>query len=74
LDEGINARAAAMTDPMVMPREEREILIRKLKKIDPGIARDLEEDQTDPYETTLIRMKAFSDAEFAEKLEKTIRD
>jgi hypothetical protein len=28
-----------------MPREEREILIRKLSKIDPGIARDLEEER-----------------------------
>ena len=31
LNEGINARAAAMTDPMVMPQEERQILIEKLQ-------------------------------------------
>ena len=72
LDEGIHTRAAAMTDPKVMPREEREVLIRKLSEIDPGIARDLEEEQIDNYETTINRMKASYDAEFAEELEKTI--
>lgn len=72
LDEGIYGRAAAMTDPKVMPREEREILIRKLKEINPGIASDLEEEQIDAYETTINRLKAFDDAEFAKQLEKTI--
>ena len=72
LDEGIDTRAAAMTDPRVMPREEREILIRKLSEIHPGIARDLEEEQIDNYETTLNRIKAFYDAEFAEELQKTV--
>jgi uncharacterized Fe-S cluster-containing radical SAM superfamily protein len=72
LDEGIYARAAAMTDPKVMPREERQILIRKLKEINPGIAADLEEEQIDAYETTINRLKAFDDAEFAKQLEKTI--
>jgi len=37
-----------------MPREEREILIRKLSKIDPGIARDLEEEQIDDYEHSIV--------------------
>ncbi|NIM97103.1 MAG: radical SAM protein [candidate division Zixibacteria bacterium] len=73
LDEGIHARAAAMTDPGVMPGEERQILIRKLSEIDPGIASDLEEEQIDHYDTTLNRMKAFHDAEFAENLEKKIQ-
>jgi uncharacterized Fe-S cluster-containing radical SAM superfamily protein len=74
LDEGIYARAAAMTDPKVMPREEREILIGKLSEIDPGIGRDLEEEQIDTYETTINRLKAFGDPEFAKELEKTIAD
>jgi uncharacterized Fe-S cluster-containing radical SAM superfamily protein len=60
LDEGIYARAAAMTDPKVMPREERQI------------SADLEEEQIDAYETTINRLKAFDDAEFAKQLEKTI--
>ena len=72
LEGGIYGRAAAMTDPKVMPREEREILIRKLKEINPGIASDLEEEQIDAYETTINRLKAFDDAEFAKQLEKTI--
>lgn len=74
LDEGIYARAAAMTDSKVMPKEEREILTRKLNEIDPEIGKDLEEEQIDIYETTINRMKAYYDAEFAKELEKTIGD
>lgn len=74
LDEGIHARAAAMTDPGVMPKEERHILIKKLREIDPGMARDLEEEQVDRYETTINRIKAFEDAEFARRLENTIEE
>jgi uncharacterized Fe-S cluster-containing radical SAM superfamily protein len=73
LDEGIYARAAAMTDPRVVPRKEREILIGKLSEIDPGIGRDLEEEQIDAYETAINRLKAFDDAGFAKELEKTIQ-
>lgn len=71
LDEGINARAAAMTDPRVMPEEERGILIEKLSKIDPRILDEgLEEEEIDSYNTTVQRLKALSDLEFASKLEK----
>jgi uncharacterized Fe-S cluster-containing radical SAM superfamily protein len=49
LDEGIYTRAAGMTEPRVMPREERDILIRKLSEIDSGIARDLEEKQPELF-------------------------
>lgn len=72
LDEGIYTRAAAMTDPKVMPREEREILIRKLSEINPGIAKELEEEQIDAYETTINRLKALYDAQFAKELEERI--
>lgn len=72
LDEGIYTRAAAMTDPKIMSKEERETLIRKLSKIDPGIAKDLEEEEIDAYDTTINRLKAFDDAEFAKELEKGI--
>jgi uncharacterized Fe-S cluster-containing radical SAM superfamily protein len=74
LDEGIYARAAAMTDPRVMPEEERRILIEKLNEIDPNAnyAETLEEEQIDAYDTTIKRLKAYSDAEFAKKLEKQI--
>jgi uncharacterized Fe-S cluster-containing radical SAM superfamily protein len=73
LDEGIDARAAAMTDPRVMPEEERRILIDKLGKIDSRILDDgLEEEEIGSYNTSVQRLKAFSDLEFAGKLEKTL--
>jgi len=76
LEEGIYARAAAMTDPGVMPRDERKILIEKLNRIDPkeNYSSTLEEEQMDRYDTTLQRLKAFTDLEFAKKLEKRIEE
>jgi len=70
LSEGIYARAAAMTDSRIMPREEREILIQMLDEIDPkaNYAKTLEEEVIDAYDTTVKRMKAFKDKEFAKKL------
>jgi uncharacterized Fe-S cluster-containing radical SAM superfamily protein len=35
LDEEIDTRSAAMTDPRIIPEEERKILIEKLNNIDP---------------------------------------
>jgi uncharacterized Fe-S cluster-containing radical SAM superfamily protein len=74
LAEGIYARAAAMTDPNVMPNEERKILIGMLNEIDPsadyGVT--LEEEEVDAYDTTAIRMRASTDQRFAEELEKQI--
>ena len=74
-DEGIYARAAAMTDSKVMPKEERKILIEKLSEIDPSAnySTTLEEEQIDAYDTTIKRLKAFTDLEFANKLEKEIK-
>ncbi len=70
LDEGIYARAAAMTDSRIMPKEEREILIHKLDEIDPkaNYAQTLEEEVIDAYDTTIKRMKAYANKEFARKL------
>jgi uncharacterized Fe-S cluster-containing radical SAM superfamily protein len=75
LDEGIYARAAAMTDSKVMPKEERKILIEKLSEIDraANYSTTLEEEQIDAYDTTIKRLKAFTDSEFANKLEKEIK-
>lgn len=75
LDEGIDARAAAMTDTRVMPTEEREILIEKLNEIDPkaNYSSTLEEEQIDRYDTTLKRLKAFTDSQFAKRLEEEIK-
>ena len=76
LDEGIYARAAAMTDAAVMPEEERKILINKLNEIDPGAnySSTLEEERIDSYETTLQRLKAFTDLEFAFRLNREIEE
>ncbi len=70
LDEGVYARAAAMTDSRVMPREERKLLIQMLDEIDPeaNYPKTLEEEIIDPYDTTVKRMKAYRDKNFAEKL------
>lgn len=74
MEERIFSRAAAMTDPKVMPKEEREILIEKLSQIDPKLAKDLEEEQIDAYETTICRLRASRDAEFSRELEKSIQE
>ncbi len=74
LDNGIYAKAAAMTDPRIMSQEERNILLRTLDEIDPesDYSKTLEEEDMDFYDTTAKRIKAFSDSRFAEKLEREI--
>ena len=74
LDEGIYARAAAMTDSKVMLREEREHLLHMLDEIDPtaNYPETLEEEIIDTYDTTTRRLKAFADKSFARKLAKTL--
>ena len=74
LDEGVYSRAAAMTDPEIMPKGERRILIEKLIEIDPSArySETLEEENIDAYDTTIKRLKAFKDLGFAKELEKKI--
>ena len=74
LKAGIFARAAAMTDPRIMPEAERHILIKKLNEIDPSGNYDktLEEEMIDPYDTSWLRLKSYTDQGFAEKLEREI--
>lgn len=74
LDEGVFARAAAMTDRRVMPREERELLIQMLDEIDPeaNYAETLEEEVIDMYDTTVKRLKAYLSSEYAERLSREI--
>ncbi|MDH4218062.1 MAG: hypothetical protein OEW23_04720, partial [Candidatus Aminicenantes bacterium] len=66
----------AMTDLGVMPRQERNTLLSKLNDIDPraDYFSTLEEEQIDNYDTTRQRIKAFTDQEFAEKLERGIEE
>lgn len=56
-DAGISFHVAAMTDPRIMPKEERKALIQRLAQINKRIALNLEEEIIDPYETTLFRLK-----------------
>lgn len=72
LDEGIYARAAAMTDPRVMPEKERQLLLDRLGKIDPLLAENLEEEQIDSYDTTIARLRAATDMEYARMLGKKL--
>lgn len=74
LDSNIYARAAAMTDSRVMSKMEKEILLQRLDEIDPhsDYCNTLEEEEIDFYDTTANRMKAFHDADFAEKLEERL--
>lgn len=73
LDEGIFARAAAMTDPRIMPKEERKILIEKLSEIDPRYEKgELEEEVINAYDTSIKRLKAFTDKKIAKKLEEKL--
>jgi hypothetical protein len=74
LDEGIYARAAAMTDERIMPPEERQTLIQMLDEIDPkaNYPKTLEEEIIDAYDTTIKRIKAYQDEEYAKKLTKEI--
>jgi uncharacterized Fe-S cluster-containing radical SAM superfamily protein len=57
LEEGASFHVAAMTDPRIMDSEERGELIKRLSDIHPQIARNLEEEVVDPYETTLKRLE-----------------
>ena len=52
---GLNFHVAAMTDRRLMPSEERNILIKKLKAI--GYEDYLEEEICDPYPTSIIRLE-----------------
>ena len=57
LDEGVRFHVAAMTDPRIMTSDERRQLLRRLAEIDLWLAKNLEEEDVDPYEATLFRLK-----------------
>ncbi len=52
---GVSFHVAAMTDSRLMPREERKMMLEKLKTI--GYEDYLEEERCDPYPTTVERLK-----------------
>jgi uncharacterized Fe-S cluster-containing radical SAM superfamily protein len=53
----VSFHVAAMTDKRIMEEEERRALIKKLSAIDEDLAKNLEEEHVDPYDTTLKRLK-----------------
>jgi len=52
---GINFHVAAMTDPRLMSRTERKMMLAKLKSI--GYQDYVEEEQCDPYQTAVVRLE-----------------
>lgn len=75
LDVGIHTRAAAMTDPKIMPEEERNILIKRLDDIDSSVrySETLEEEVIGSYDTTRKRLIAYTNREFARELEEDFK-
>jgi len=53
---GVSFHVAAMTDPRLMPAEERRSLVRRLRAI--GYKGFFEEERCDPYETAVLRLRA----------------
>jgi len=53
---GVDFHVAAMTDPRLMPPEERENLLHELRRT--GYDGYLEEELCDPYPTSLVRLQA----------------
>jgi len=49
--------AAAMTDPRIVSLEERKRLVERLWRTDPRLALLLEEEDVDPYATTIERLR-----------------
>lgn len=56
LAAGVSLQVAAMTDPRLMPVEERRSLLRRL--LDMGYKGFFEEERCDPYETAVLRLRA----------------
>ena len=48
---------AAMTDPRLMPADERELLISRLTDLDMRLVDNLEEERCDPYKGTIRRLE-----------------
>ena len=57
-EAGASFHVAAMTDPRLMPPEERKLLLRRLGQIHPKLASSLEEEVCDPYQAAMRRLAA----------------
>lgn len=56
MQAGVSFHVAAMTDPRLMPRDERQNLLRRLRET--GYTDWVEEEICDPYRISLVRLKA----------------
>jgi hypothetical protein len=52
---GVSFHVAAMTDPRLMPRDERQNLLHRLRET--GYTDWVEEEACDPYRTSQVRLK-----------------
>jgi len=58
MEAGASFHVAAMSaDPRIVPEEERQSLLDRLTAIHPTLARRLEEEVVDPYDTTRERLR-----------------
>jgi len=55
MDAGLKFHAACMNDPTLMPRDENQVMLRKLKELD--YQDYLEEEMCDPYFTSVKRLE-----------------
>jgi uncharacterized Fe-S cluster-containing radical SAM superfamily protein len=53
---GVSFHVAAMTDPRLMPAEERHSLVGRLRQM--GYKDFFEEERCDPYKTCVLRLRA----------------
>jgi uncharacterized Fe-S cluster-containing radical SAM superfamily protein len=53
---GVSFHVAAMTDPRLMPAEERHSLVHRLRQM--GYSGFFEEERCDPYPTSVLRLRA----------------
>jgi len=56
IDHKVKFNLAAVTDPRLMSRDERNILLKKLKSLNPNILLKLQEEIILPYQATLARL------------------
>lgn len=56
MKNNISFHVASMSDPKLMQNSERKKMLNKLREI--GYLKYLEEEICDPYNTTIVRIKA----------------
>ncbi|TFF97523.1 MAG: radical SAM protein [Promethearchaeota archaeon] len=55
---GVSFHVAVVVDPRFTPMKDKEIIYNKLKKIDPLVRRQVEEEYLSPYAHALVRLRA----------------